>query len=477
MLIFSIFLILLVTIIILCFFNYSDKFVKILSLTSASLIFLLSCILTFTKFNTNTSYFEKIIYSEPESNILNWNYFFGLDGISLLFFFLSAFLIFLCIIYIWEENSFKEYAINLFLIEFFLLVIFSTLNLLIFYLFFEAILIPMFLIIGLYGSRARKIRAVYLFFFYTLGSSILLLLGIIYIYNKTGTLNLEILFSVEFSIIEQRFLWLAFFLSFASKIPMFPFHLWLPEAHVEAPTVGSVLLAGILLKLGVYGFLRFNMVLFPFAWNFYSPFIFALAILGILHASIVAIRQSDIKRIVAYSSIAHMNTIMAGLFSGTITGLNGALLQSISHGFVSGGLFFMIGMIYSRFHTRFLYYYGGLVMAMPIFSIFFLLFTLANIALPGTSSFVGEFLLLKGIFYNNIYVCIISATGVILCGGYALWVCNKLLFGNVKEYTTNITDLSKREFIILLFLFFFIIIIGLYPNFFLKFFVFTTYIN
>jgi proton-translocating NADH-quinone oxidoreductase chain M len=324
--------------------------------------------------------------------------------------------------------------------------------------------------IGIWGSRERKIRAVYLFFFYTLCGSILMLLGILYIYSVAGTLNFEYLLTWQFSETEQLLLWLAFFISFASKIPMFPFHIWLPEAHVEAPTVGSVLLAGILLKLGVYGFLRFSITLFPDASFFFSPLVYLLSILGVLYASMTAIRQTDLKRIIAYSSIAHMNLVTLGIFSFNILGLEGAILQSISHGFVSGGMFLLVGIAYNRYHSRFLYYYGGVVHLMPVYAALFLIFTMANIALPGTSSFVGEFLLLIGVFKVNVVLCVVSALGVILCGAYSLWLYNRVIFGNLKiTYTKNFSDVNIREFCVFIPLLFFVFYMGIFPSFFSSF--------
>jgi len=256
-----------------------------------------------------------------------------------------------------------------------------------------------------------------------------------------------------------------FFLSFASKIPMFPLHIWLPEAHVEAPTVGSVLLAGILLKLGVYGFLRYSLVLFPTASLFFSPLVYVFSLVGIIYASFCAVRQTDLKRIIAYSSIAHMNLIVLGIFSFNLLGLEGSILQSISHGFVSGGLFFLIGILYDRYHSRFLHYYGGIVHFMPLYSSFFLIFTMANIALPGTSSFIGELLLLLGVFKFNGTASVISCLGVIFCGAYSLWLCNKILFGNLKyAYTVKFSDLSLKEFLILFPLLILIFIVGFNPN-------------
>ena len=474
MLLILIYFTLFVSIFFLYFFKKIDlKKTKFFALASSGLIFFLSTLLI-ANFDTNQYFFQNVIELIIGSEFLNIIYTFGLDGISIFFFFLSAFLIFICVLFIWDDIFFKEYIINLFLIELFLLIIFSTLDLFIFYIFFEAILIPMFLIIGIYGSRERKIRAVYLFFFYTLCGSILMLISILYIYVVVGSLNLEYLSSWKFTETEQLFLWITFFLSFASKIPVFPFHIWLPEAHVEAPTVGSVLLAGILLKLGVYGFLRFSFILFPDASLFYSPLVYLLSTVGVIYASLTAIRQTDMKRIIAYSSIAHMNMVTLGIFSFNVIGLEGALLQSLSHGFVAGGMFLLIGILYNRYHSRFLYYYGGLVHTMPIFSSFFLIFTLANIALPGTSSFIGEFLILIGIYKNNIFACAFSALGIILCGSYSLWLYNRIIFGNFKiNYTVKFQDLKKREVIILLPIVFFIFLVGVYPSLFTSYFHFS----
>ncbi len=441
---------------------------RFVSIATSSIALILSAIVL-ARFDSNSYYFQEVVTYKLDAKLLNLSYSFGLDGISVHFFFLSALLVFLCILFIWNENNFKEYAINLLLIELFLLIIFSVLDLMLFYIFFEAILIPMYLIIGVWGSRERKIRAVYLFFFYTLCGSLLMLIGILYIYNQVGTLNLEYLLAWNFSLNEQLFLWFAFFFSFASKIPMFPFHIWLPEAHVEAPTVGSVLLAGILLKLGVYGFLRFSLTIFADASLYFSPLVYLLSIIGVIYASLSALRQTDLKRIIAYSSIAHMNLVTLGIFSFNVIGLEGSIIQSISHGFVSGGMFLLIGILYDRYHSRFLYYYGGIVHFMPIYAVLFLIFTLANIALPGTSSFTGEFLLLTGIYKTNVITAIVSALGVILSGGYSLWLYNRVVFGNIKvNYTLKFTDVSLREFSIMFPLFLFVLLMGIYPTYFLS---------
>jgi proton-translocating NADH-quinone oxidoreductase chain M len=470
MLLTYIFFILLFSIFILFLVPKTNIFLlRVVALVSSSVVFFLCCILLIN-FNCNFYYFQHVTTFSLNFELLNLYLSFGIDGLSLWFFILSSFLIFLCILFVWNEFLFKEYAIVLTVLNLLLLLVFSVLDVLFFYIFFEAILIPMYLMIGLWGSRERKVRAVYLFFFYTLIGSLCMLLGLLYIYNLTGTLNFEYLLTYKFTFEQQYWLWLAFFLSFASKIPLFPLHVWLPEAHVEAPTVGSVLLAGILLKLGVYGFLRFSLNLFPEASLFFSPFVYLLSVLGIIYASMSAIRQTDLKRIIAYSSVAHMNLVTMGIFSFNIIGIEGSIMQSISHGFVSGAMFLLVGILYDRYHSRLLYYYGGLVHMMPVYAVLFLIFTMANIALPGTSSFVGEFLLLTGIYKVNILSSVISALGVILCGAYSLWLYNRIIFGNLKiNHTLLFKDITFREFAILFPLLFLVFLMGIYPTFFLNF--------
>lgn len=323
----------------------------------------------------------------------------------------------------------------------------------------------MFLIIGIWGSRERKIRASYLFFFYTLIGSLFLLLAIIYLYDKACSSNYDVILLTKLTFTEQKWLWLAFFLSLASKMPLFPFHIWLPEAHVEAPTAGSVLLAGILLKLGSYGFLRFSIPFFPDASVYFIPLIYTLSILGIIYTSLTAIRQTDFKRIIAYSSIAHMSLVMMGIFSFNIPGFDGSILQSLSHGFVASALFFIIGMLYERYHSRLIMYYSGLTIVMPVYVIFFLFFTMANIAFPGTSSFIGEFLILSGVFKFNYFAGLLGGIGIILGGAYSLWVFNRISYGNLKlGFLSSYSDLNLREVYILFLLFVCTLIVGLCPN-------------
>ncbi len=458
------------------FFTPAKKInlIRQIGLVSSGLTFIASFFLMLS-LSLNNYYFQNIIVYKVGFEFLNLSFLVGFDGISIFFFVLSSFLIFLCIIFIWEEAFLKEYVIILLAINLLLLLIFSVLDVLLFYIFFEAILIPMYLMIGLWGSRERKIRAIYLFFFYTLVGSLCLLLALIYIYSRLGTLNYEYLYFAKFSFYEQCWLWFAFFLSFASKVPLFPFHLWLPEAHVEAPTVGSVLLAGILLKLGTYGLIRFNLNLFPDASIFFSPLVFTLSILGIIYASMSALRQTDLKRIIAYSSVAHMNLVTMGIFSFNSIGIQGSIIQSISHGFVSSAMFFLIGILYKRYHSRQVLYFSGLTQTMPLYSAMFFIFTMANIALPGTSSFVGEFLILLGIFKISALAAILAGLGVILGGPYSLWVYNRICFGNIKlENTLYYKDIDTREFFILSSLLFLVLLLGIYPKFFLRYLQFSS---
>ena len=449
--------------------SWNDILIKQISLIFSGISFVLSLLLLIF-FNFSQSKFQFYFNYNWVSNF-NFNFILGIDGISLFFILLTNLLIFLCVLISWDsiKHNLKLYFIMFFLLNFFLIGVFCVLDLLLFYIFFESVLIPMYLIIGFWGSRTRKIRAAYFFFLYTLLGSVLLLLSIIYIYYQIGTTDFEILSTVSFTLKEQKILWLSFFASFATKIPMVPVHLWLPEAHVEAPTSGSVILAGILLKLGTYGFIRFLFPLFPQSCYYFSPLVYSIAAISILYTSLTAIRQTDFKRIIAYTSIAHMNLVILGLFSFNIVGIEGAILQSLSHGFVASALFAIIGVVYDRYHTRTVKYYGGLVHIMPIYIIIFLFFTMANIGLPGTGSFVGEFLILTGSFQTNILVTVIGATSMILGGCYSLWLFNRIAYGNLKtQYIKKFVDLNKKEFYIFLPLILGTCFMGLFPNIFLN---------
>jgi NADH-quinone oxidoreductase subunit M len=342
--------------------------------------------------------------------------------------------------------------------------VFSALDLVVFYLFFEACLIPMFLIIGIWGG-ARRVYATFKFFLYTLSGSVLMLIAIIYIYIVTGTTDIVKLDTYLFDYSIQNWLWLAFFISFAVKIPMFPVHTWLPDAHVEAPTAGSVILAGVLLKMGGYGLLRFSIPLFPVASYVFMDFVLILSVIAIIYTSFIAIAQEDIKKLIAYSSVAHMGFVTMGIFTFTEQGIQGAIFQMLSHGLISSALFLSVGVVYDRLHTREISAYGGVVRKMPIYASFFLIFTMANIGLPGTSGFVGEFLTLIGAFKVDIYVALFATTGVILSAVYALWLYKRVFLGQIINDNLNVLqDISSRELIILAPFVLLIILFGFYPN-------------
>jgi len=446
----------------------NHSLLRLVGLWTSLLTFLFS--LTFwIRFDNSTAHFqfmEEFAWL-PYSNI---SCTFGIDGISLFFVLLTTFLIPACLLVGWNsiQTYVKEYIIAFLVLETFVLSVFCILDLLLFYVFFESVLIPMFIVIGVWGSRERKIRAAYQFFLYTLLGSVFMLLAILFIYFQAGTTDLQTLMTTEFSERRQILLWFAFFCSFAVKVPMIPVHIWLPEAHVEAPTAGSVVLAGVLLKLGTYGFLRFSIPLFPFASLYFTPLIFTLSILGIVYASLTTLRQIDLKKIIAYSSVAHMGFVTLGLFSFNVQAIEGALLLMLSHGLVSGALFLCVGCLYDRHKTRIVKYYGGCVHVMPLFSTFFLFFTLGNLSLPGTSSFIGEFLILTGAFQANTLIATLAATGMILGGSYSLWLYNRVVFGNFKpDYMTQFSDLNRREFFLFLPFVLGVLWMGVYPEVFL----------
>lgn len=445
------------------------KLLKLIALNSACLSFTGSLVLWgFFQKSVGSFQFVLNFFWLP---LLNLNVSLGVDGISLFFILLTTLLIPLCLLTSWNSVNFnlKEFLIAFLFLDFLLIASFCSLDLLIFYILFESTLIPMFLIIGVWGSRERKVLASYYFFIYTLFGSVLMLLSILYIIYSSGTTNYEILVARSFNTLEQKIMWFTFFLAFASKVPMIPVHLWLPEAHVEAPTAGSVILAGVLLKLGTYGFIRFTLPVFPEACFYFTPFVYTIAAVSVIYTSFTAIRQTDFKRIIAYTSIAHMNLVILGIFSYTNIGIEGAIFQSLSHGFVASGLFLVIGVVYDRYGTRIIQYYGGLAIVMPIYIIIFLFFTLANISFPGTSSFVGEFLILVGSFKVNTTITFLCATGVIIGGVYSLWLFNRIAYGNLKtQYTLQFLDLSYRELLTFLPLILGTLITGIYPEIFLS---------
>ncbi len=446
----------------------SEKLIKVGGLLISSLTFLLS-LFAWIFFDPSSTKFQ-FVYEAPWLGTSNIYLILGIDGISLFFVILSAFLIPICLLAGWQSiERQKEYVIAFLVLEALMISVFCLLDLFLFYVFFESVLIPMFFIIGIFGSRERKIRAAYQFFLYTLLGSVLMLLGILMIYSQTGTTQVELLYTQEFSELSQIILWLSFFASFAVKVPMVPVHIWLPEAHVEAPTAGSVILAGILLKLGTYGFLRFSIPLFPEASLYFTPLVFTMSVIAVIYTSLTTVRQVDLKKVIAYSSVAHMNFVTLGLFSLNPQGVEGSLLLMLSHGLVSPALFLCIGALYDRHKTRLVRYYGGSVRTMPIFSAVFLFFTMGNISLPGTSSFVGEFLVLAGTFEANPLICFLGATGMVLGAAYSLWLYNRIVFGAFKpHFISTYADLNRREFFTFVPLIVAVLWMGVYPEVFLN---------
>ncbi|WP_319568546.1 NADH-quinone oxidoreductase subunit M [Cohaesibacter marisflavi] len=389
----------------------------------------------------------------------------GVDGISILFVILTTALM-PAAIYA-SRNSIqkrvKEYMIAFLVLETMMIGVFCALDLVLFYLFFEAGLIPMFLIIGIWGGQNR-VYASFKFFLYTLAGSVLMLLAVMAMYWDAGTTDIVTLLAHPFSPQMQTWLWLAFFASFAVKMPMWPVHTWLPDAHVQAPTAGSVILAGVLLKMGGYGFLRFSLPMFPIASDMFAPLVYTLSVIAIIYTSLVALAQQDIKKLIAYSSVAHMGYVTMGVFSMTEQGVQGGIFQMISHGIVSGALFLCVGVVYDRMHTREISAYGGLVNRMPVFATLFMIFTMANVGLPGTSGFIGEFLTIIGVFQVNTWVALFAATGVILSASYALWLYRRIIFGKLeKESLKGILDMDIREKTILVPLAVLTILFGFYP--------------
>ncbi|MDQ1185767.1 MULTISPECIES: NADH-quinone oxidoreductase subunit M [Agrobacterium] len=392
-------------------------------------------------------------------------YHMGVDGISMLFVILTTFLMPFCVLASWDsvQKRLKEYMIAFLLLEVVMIGVFVALDTVLFYVFFEATLIPMFIIIGVWGGKDR-VYASYKFFLYTLLGSVLTMLAIMAMYWQAGTTDMTELLKHGFPAGMQTWLWLACFAAFAVKMPMWPVHTWLPDAHVQAPTAGSVILAGVMLKLGGYGFIRFSLSMFPLASEHFAPFVFTLSVLAIIYTSLVAMMQEDIKKLIAYSSVAHMGYVTMGIFAANVQGLQGAIFQMLSHGIVSSALFLCVGVVYDRLHTREIAAYGGLVNNMPKYAVAFMVFTMANVGLPGTSGFVGEFLTIIGVFRANTWVALFAATGVILSASYALWLYRRVIFGALeKESLKSMLDLNTREKVILYPLVVLTIFFGVYP--------------
>jgi NADH-quinone oxidoreductase subunit M len=415
-------------------------------------------------FDESSSNFQFIEDKEWLDGFINYKV--GIDGISILFIILTTFITPLCVLSVNNsiKTRLKDFLLAILLMESLMIGVFCSLDLVIFYLFFEGGLIPMFLIIGIWGGE-RKVYSAFKFFLYTLLGSVLMLVAIIVIYLTSGTTDIIKLYEIGINANFQNLLWLAFFSSFAVKTPMWPVHTWLPDAHVEAPTAGSVLLAAILLKMAGYGFIRFSIGLFPIASEFFTPLIYFLSLVAIIYTSFVALMQDDMKKLIAYSSVAHMGYVTLGIFTNTQQGLEGSIVQMISHGLVSAALFLSVGVLYDRTHSRLIKTYGGLVSIMPKYSILLMIFTLAALGLPGTSGFVGEFLILMGAFRDNFLVATVACFGVILGAAYMLWLYKRVIFGKLNnEDLLKINDLNKSEFLILSIIAIPTLFFGFYPE-------------
>jgi NADH-quinone oxidoreductase subunit M len=437
------------------------------ALWTASITFLLSLLIwgTFDPTRADFQLVEKVEWFAG----FDINYHVGIDGISLFLVLLSTLITLTCVIVSWEsiQVRVKEYMVAFLVMETFMVGVFCALDFVLFYLFFEGILIPMFLIIGIWGGP-RRIYSAFKFFLYTLAGSVLFLVAILVMYLQTGTTDMPTMMEANLDPTLQKWLWLAMFASFAVKVPMWPFHTWLPDAHVEAPTAGSVVLAGVLLKLGGYGYLRFSLPMLPDASASFTPLIYALSIIAVIYTSLVALMQTDMKKLIAYSSVAHMGIVTIGIFTLNPLGIQGSIIQMLSHGLVSGALFMCVGVVYDRLHSRDIATYGGLAERMPAYAAVFMLFMLASVGLPGTSGFVGEILVLIGVFQVDNLVAALAATGMILGAAYMLWLYRRVIFGAlVKDNLRTIRDLRPHEVVAFAPLVILVLLMGIYPALFL----------
>ena len=437
---------------------------RAVALWTGCTVFVLSLFIWFN-FDSRTAAFQFVEEAEwmPAFGI---TYKLGVDGISMPFVLLSTLLTPICVLASWEciQTRVKEYMISFLIMETFMIGMFSALDMVVFYVFFEAVLIPMFVIIGVWGGP-RRVYAAFKFFLYTLAGSVLMLLAILAMYFDAGTTDIPTLMTHRFPAAFQAWMWLAFFASFAVKIPMWPVHTWLPDAHVEAPTAGSVILAAVLLKFGGYGFLRFSLPMFPEASVLFTPLIYTLSIVAVVYTSLVALAQEDMKKLIAYSSVAHMGFVTIGTFTLTVQGIEGAIYQMLSHGVVSAALFLIVGVVYDRMHSRDIATYGGLVHRMPAYALVFMLFMLASVGLPGTAGFIGEFLVLVGAFQVNTWVAALAATGLILGAAYMLYLYRRVIFGVLtKDSLKAIFDMSPREIAVFAPLVVLVIWMGVYPS-------------
>jgi len=443
--------------------------IKRIALAIAIIDFIISLPL-FILFKLDTSEFQ-FVQNVPWIKEFGISYHVGIDGISLFLFLLTSFLSLICILASWNiKDRIKEYMIAMLILQTGMLGVFISLDLFLFYMFWELMLIPMYLIIGVWGGP-RRIYATIKFFVYTMAGSVLMLIAILVLYfmhyNATGEYTFDLLkiYTLDIPMGAQFWLFLAFFFAFAIKVPMFPFHTWLPDAHVEAPTAGSVILAGVLLKMGTYGFVRFSLPLFPYASHQFVPLICWLAVAGIIYGALVAMVQEDLKKLIAYSSVSHLGFVILGIFVFNVQGMEGGILQMINHGLSTGALFLLVGMLYERRHTRMIADYGGVTKKMPVFAVFFMVMTLSSIGLPGLNGFVGEFLILLGTFKTNVYLAVVATTGVILSACYMLWMFQRVMFNKMTNpENKKLKDINKREWALLLPITLLVFWIGIYPK-------------
>ena len=440
------------------------------ALWTSLIVFIFSLVLWFRFDPSQAGYqFTESATWLPEFGV---GYRMGVDGISVLFVLLSTVLIPVCILASWDSirTRVREYMIAFLILETMMVGMFCASDFVLFYVFFEGVLIPMFLIIGVWGGP-RRVYASFKFFLYTLAGSVLMLLALLAMWYRAGTTDLAVLQHTSFAPHLQFWLFLAFLASFAVKVPMWPVHTWLPDAHVEAPTAGSVILAGVLLKMGAYGFLRFSVPMLPQASAYFAPLMFALGVIAVVYTSLVALAQSDMKKLIAYSSVAHMGVVVIGIFTFNPQGIQGAMFQMLSHGIVSAALFLCVGVVYDRLHTREIARYGGLAQNMPVYALVFMVFTMATVGLPGTAGFVGEFLVIIGSFKVSLYLALFGALGMILGAGYSLWLYRRVIFGKLtKPDLRSLLDLSPREVAIFAPLVLLTLWMGIYPTSFTRFF-------
>jgi len=441
----------------------SESQMKRLALGTSLINFVLSIVL-WGEFDSSTSEYQ---FTQEFNQVNFCHLHIGVDGISLYFVLLTTFITPICILSNWDniKEQLKYFLMCFLVLETLLIAVFVVLDILLFYVFFESVLIPLFLIVGIWGGSATRVRAAFLLFLYTLFGSLFMLLAFLVIYYNVGSTDFQVVSLSEINLESQKLLWLAVFISMAIKTPLLPFHVWLPRAHAEAPLAGSVILAGLILKLATYGYMRILIQFLPDATSYFSPLVQTIAVITLIYASLATLRQTDFKALVAYSSIGHMAVVVLGLFSNTIQGIDGALLLSIAHGVVSPALFILVGgVLYDRYHTRTIRYYRGMTAYMPLFSIMFFVFTIFNAAVPLSSNWAGEFLCLAGAFQRNPVFAVLGSTGIVLSAAYSIWLYNRIAFGSWSKYLNYTTDLTRREFMLLLPLLFVAVVFGIFPN-------------